>query len=55
VLSVGMRPFQLYEDVKRNARLRQFFKEEVQRTSRHGGEKLGARRRGASEVKREKR
>ncbi|HEX6562768.1 MAG TPA: helix-turn-helix domain-containing protein [Chthoniobacterales bacterium] len=55
VLSVGMRPFQLYEDVERNARWRQFFKEEVQRAARDRGGQLGARRRETSEVKREKR
>jgi transcriptional regulator with XRE-family HTH domain len=35
VLSVGMRPFQLYEEVERKARWRQFFKKEVQRAARN--------------------
>ena len=38
VLSVGMRPFQLYEEVERHARWREIFKKEVQGKS---GERRG--------------
>jgi transcriptional regulator with XRE-family HTH domain len=47
VLSVGMRPFQLYEEVERQARWREIFKKEVQgkSTERRGrGSEKGGRR-----------